>query len=147
MWCYTIGLPGFTLAANPNHLKKNNFHVGWSTKSMFQCYLLCLIKLLSIGLLEHSGAVISLVTCIHLHWYHSSLLGVETVFFLNYRGRVCFLGITTQNQGCCTYHSSKSARWSPPSTVAHVSSRSYGAKFRWRFGGRNIGETWDTHGF
>lgn len=50
------------------------------------------------------------------HRYTSSLIsffivgGWNGYFFLNYRGCVCSLGITTKNQGCCTYHSSATSK-------------------------------------
>lgn len=91
------------------------------------------------------------------HRYTSSLIsffivgGWNGYFFLNYRGCVCFLGSTTQKQGLF-YLSQLSHLQNLPDDRRLQRSHTYhrglmGAKFRWRFGGRNMGETWDTHGF
>ena len=93
MWCYTIGLPGFTLAAgdmNHNHLKKikvcfNVTSFAWSNYHRITWTLRRSDK--------------------SRHRYRSSLIsffivgGWNGYFFLNYRGCVCFLGITTPKPG------------------------------------------------
>lgn len=145
MWCYTVGLPGFTLSAgdmNHNHLKKikvcfNVTSFAWSNYHRITWTL--------------RGSDKS------RHRHRSSLIsffivgGWKTVFFLNYRGCVCLLGITTQKPGLL-YLSQLSHLQNLPDDRCLQRSHAYhrglmGPKFRWRFGGRNMGETWDTHGF